>query len=183
MPNQLISLEGVDGSGKSGIAKALEKATGGHHYYSPPGKFAKLREGAKNLGPEALYSLYLAGNNYAVKEIAGFLHLGLDVFAEPYIHSTIAFGTVNLGKDPYMPPGLLEPDQIIYVTASWEEIERRLHRRGDARKDHENIPHLMEFAAVYDGLFTGRDNVITVDTTRRNVEEVVKELLPKLNLL
>ena len=181
MNHQLISLEGVDASGKSEIARALEKAIGGNHFYFPPTKFAPHREDAKELGPEALYGLYLAGNRYAIKDVADFLELG-HVFAEPYIHSTIAFGAVNLGKDPFMPPGLLEPDQIIYVTADWNEIEARLQERGEERKAHENIPQLKKFAAIYERLFAGRDDVITVNTTGRNVDEVVKELLPKLNL-
>ena len=182
MNSQLISLEGVDGSGKTSIAKALERTAGGNHFYFPPRKFAPHRKDAKELGPEALYGFYLAGNRYAIGDITKFLEFG-HVFAEPYIHSTIAFGAVNLGKDPFMPPGLLEPDQIVYVTASWEEIEARLQERGEERKAHENIPHLMEQARIYEGLFTGRDDVITVDTTGRKVDEVVAELLPKLNLL
>jgi thymidylate kinase len=182
MENQLISLEGVDGSGKSEIAKALERTIGGNHFYFPPTEFAQYREDVKELGLEALYGFYLAGNKYAIEDIEKFLEWG-HVIAEPYIYSTIAFGAVNLGKNPFMPPGLLEPDQIIYVTASWGEIERRLHKRGDARKDHENVPHLKKFKEVYDQLLTSRDDVITVDTTGRNVEEVVEKLLPKLNLL
>jgi len=183
MPNQLISLEGVDASGKTSIAKALEKKIGAHYIHSPPEKFTSYKELIREAGQEALYNFYLSGNKYVIEEIANFLQLGQPVIIEPYIYSTIAFGAVNLGKELYMSPGLLEPDQVIYVIASWREIEKRLLMMGKRRKDHKNIYNLKKFKEVYDQVLMEKDNVIIVDTTRRNVDEVVEELLPKLNLL
>ena len=54
---------------------------------------------------------------------------------------------------------------------------------GKKRKNNENIYNLKKFKEVYDQVLMEKDNVIIVDTTRRNVDEVVEELLPKLNLL
>ncbi|MBT4805463.1 deoxynucleoside kinase [Candidatus Woesearchaeota archaeon] len=194
MPNQLISLEGISASGKTSIAKALEEKIGAHYIHSPPKEYEEHHEAAKELGTKALYNFYLGGNRHVMNEINGFLQLGQPVIIEPYIYSTIAFGLLNrkcqnpppcISYGPFlvMPPGLLEPDQIIYVTASWGEIEKRLLMMGKKRNNNENIYNLKKFKEVYDQVLMEKDNVIIVDTTRRNVDEVVEELLPKLNLL
>ena len=178
---KLFALEGVDASGKTSIAKKLAETTGGVHYYSPPKCLRPLREQVRGLGGEANLHYYMLGNHIATAEVEELLEEA-NVFAEPWVYSTIAGHSVSLGREIAIPEGVLLPERIVHVTASWEEIEKRLAERGEQRKAHENVPYLKRVAEKYDALLSDRDDVITIDTTGRDVGDVVSELLPKLRL-
>ncbi|GEM_PF-2859144 len=181
MAFKLIELAGVDGSGKTSLAERLAFLAEGIHYPCPPKPIKQIREELRTFGPEAMFHYYLMGNYISAQEIPPFLETR-PLFADPYISATRAFGLANFGDDQGYSPGLLLPDKIIYLTASWEEIERRLQERGEKRKAHENLPYLREYAAACDLIFSGRKDVLRVDTTNRRVEDVADELFLRLEL-
>ena len=180
MAYQLIELASVDGAGKTSVGRDLAKGLDAHYYYSPPECLRDIREHVRGLGPEAGLAYYMLGNHVASNEISEILSMS-SVIAEPYTLSTQANHGFTLGREITIPGEIIVPDQIIYLTASWEEIEQRLAERGESRKVHENVPRLMKVAEQYDRLLSDRENVIRVDTTGREVEKTVEIILRKLS--
>lgn len=181
MTYQLIELASVDGAGKSTVGRGLAKAISAHYYYSPPEKLSEEREEIRNGDPENSLAFYTKVNRVVTEDISKILP-NQHAVVEPYHLSTLANHNVTLKRDVDVPEGIIIPDQVIYLTAEWEEIERRLTERGEARKAHENLPYLMQVAEQYDRLIERRDDVIRVDTTGRKVEETVDIIFRKLVL-
>ena len=179
MTHKLIELASVDGAGKTSVGQMLAERIGANYYYSPPECLREIREQVRGLGPEANLAYYMLGNHIASNDIGDILAIK-SVVAEPYTLSTQANHTLKLKREIIIPESIIQPDQIIYLTAEWDEIERRLAERGEARKAHENVHYLMRVAEQYNRLLEGRDDAIRVNTTGREVEETVGIILEQL---
>ena len=179
MSFKFIVFEGVDGAGKTSLAKALVKRINGHYYYNPPEIIGQLRSYADQSDPEIRFQYYLLGNHIASKEIHNLLQKK-HVVCDCYIFSTIAYHEVLLKKKLSLPK-LLMPDKIIFVTADWNVIDTRIKMRESSSK-YEEISFLMKVNKKYDSLFSRMKNVINICTTNQNAEESIEILLKELKI-
>jgi thymidylate kinase len=173
---QIYLFEGVDGAGKTVLARCLAEKISALYYPSPPEAIEPLRALANASDPRARLNFYMFGNHLSSTEIAGYAE-NIDVVVDRYIYSTLTEHSVLLDDVLEMPPGLVQPDHIIHVTASWQEIERRYVEQRPKRAERENVAHQKKIAAMFDHYFSGLDNVLRVDTTERVPEDVVAEII------
>lgn len=178
-PFRFIAFEGIDGSGKTSIAKELALRTNGHYYYSPPESLRHLRSLADSASPIERFQYYLRGNIITSKEIPSLLLSG-HVFCDRYVFSTVIHHAEILEYDlPY--PDILFPDTTVFVRATEETIENRLRLRTTTTP-HEKMPLLLRTQKRYADAFSKRDDIVTIDTTGRSIEESANIVMNMLHL-
>jgi thymidylate kinase len=176
--NRFIIVEGSDASGKTSTANLLRKKVKAAIVNFPQDFWNRPKGASAN----EFYSQRIRESSILILKS---LKKG-DVISARYGYSIPAFAyTYSRGKLKIPPPeGILEPDIIIYVTASSEEIDKRIKERaqkGEEIPEHEADPLLRSLMRQrYDELFTGDPRVIIVDNTGSKVEDVVKELVRKI---
>ena len=173
--------EGVDGAGKTKLARCLADRISALYYPSPPKAIEPLRALANASGPRARLNFYMFGNYLSSTEIAGYAE-HIDVVVDRYVYSTLTEHSILLGEDLVMPPDLAQPDHIIHVTASWDEIARRYAEERPNRAERENIIHQQRIAERFYNYFASLENVLRVDTTERVPEDVVTEIIKELSI-
>ncbi len=176
--NKLIVVEGVDGTGKTSIAKALAEKMHGFYYHSPSQKIKFLHKLA-NASPAIFRYLYFWLGNYISSVEFKKLLKQQSVIVDKYIYSTSAFHSVMLNKSLSLQKRLLLPDFIVYVKADFEEIDRRINNRP-SRSKYEEIEFLKRVNKQYDQLFINLKNVIQINTTNKTVDQSIKEIIIKI---
>jgi len=133
LPN-FVAIEGVDGVGKTTLARRLEKDFGYKYVYPVPSPYDLIRKQVEGLGDiEARFWYYLAGNVTLQRELKQMIGLGTRVVLDRYIYSTMAshqamgatVDCVELSKVPYMVPSL-----AILLTCAPEIRNIRIVSRG-----------------------------------------------------
>ena len=173
--------EGVDGAGKTTLAEGLAERIGAVYYASPPESMRSLRKFADFSSPTSRLGFYTLGNHLSSAEISDFLK-ERDVVVDRYVYSTLTEHSVLLDQVLEMPPDLVQPDCIIHVTASWEEIEKRYVEQRPGRAERENVEHQKKIGDMYDHYLSRFDHVLRVDTTERVPEDVVSEIIEALGI-
>ncbi|MEA3379075.1 MAG: deoxynucleoside kinase [Nanoarchaeota archaeon] len=178
MKHKLYVLEGVDASGKTTLAKLLAQNIGGAYYSTPPKHYEQASWDFESATPMERFEYYMGGNYAAKGELVKLLETG-PVFIDRYVHSTVVCRSAEMGVNLAIPNDILMPDMIIYLKASWEDIEERLSSRPK-RNTHENIKFLQRLAEKYKEYLADFDNIIHVDTTCRNPVIVVNDIISKI---
>ena len=135
--NTFISLDGVDGVGKTTVAKLL--ATDGvfRYHKSPAGPFAQLREEVDNHAtPLERYCFYRMSTQFDSAQIRQFLKTS-SVVCDRYIASTAAY---HIGMDArirgiHNEVGLLRPHFSFLLGARSEVRDTRILERARASSD------------------------------------------------
>ncbi len=155
-----ICFEGVDGSGKTTLAKLLAEDLHAQYYYSPPEILLSIRSQIQRYDLAVRFQYYLLGNFIASEEVKKMVKK-TPVVVDRYVYSTLVFHLPMMSKEM---SEILLPDHIVHVTASWDTIEHRLSQRANRQKGEE-LPYLQAVAQQYERLFSGLNNVISIDTT------------------
>lgn len=171
--NRFICFEGVDGAGKTTLAKLVAEELGYQYYASPPQIILPIREVIYKYSNRVRVQYYELGNLITSEEVNHILDTE-SVVVDRYIYSTLAyhFGDVTKGLTIN---DFQRPDQIIYVTASWDAIESRLLNRSD-RKNSENIQYLKLVAEEFKQILAQEKKVYRIDTTNKGVEDSLEEI-------
>jgi thymidylate kinase len=175
--HRFIVFEGIDGSGKTSLAKEFAKRIHGFYYHSPSSFISPLRYLADVSPLRIKYHYYRLSHRIAALEIRHLLRK-TDVVCDRYMYTTVAYHDVLLKKELGL-QRILVPDKIVFVSAGWKEIKRRLSKRG-AKIRLEYIPYLRKVQKRYGLIFSKMDNVIRFDTTGKRVSDVVESLLKKI---
>ena len=172
---QFSVFEGVDATGKTEISKELMAVRGAQLVCCPPKGIANIREAVRPMSAEINYAYYMLGNLMVGEEVERLLDFG-PVLADRYVYSTLAHYGSLLGRELVPPEELILPDTIFYLEATEEKRAKRLKERGET-----NVEKDLETAHViiqsYKEIFSGLDNVVTIDTTKTTVDEVVGLIL------
>ena len=174
----LITLEGIDGTGKSTAARRLAEQLGFKFTATPGDEYMPIRESA-TLSRYSGYYYYLS-SCYYVSELAK----SQNIVCDRYIHSTIAYNWPFSGKYPedlyaYF-EGLRRPEKSFLLCAA--EVVRR-ERMSERKRQGGIISEL-------DGDFAGQDRaqkvylsfpeLIQIQTDSLSLDEVVKILVQKV---
>jgi len=170
--NTFITIEGVDGSGKTTVAELLSADGSFQYYQCPGGPFAELRKEIDlHAAPLERYCFYRVANQSDSKQITHLLTNG-PVVCDRYVASTAAY---HIAMDPRIElihdeTGLLKPHFTFLLSVCPEVRDRRLLQRGRVRSDINlelNGKLLDRVAAVYMSL-----SLIHIDTNDKTAEQV-----------
>ncbi|MGA8571878.1 MAG: dTMP kinase [Desulfobaccales bacterium] len=168
-PGFLITLEGVDGSGKSTqaglLAASLKKD--GHPVVltreptdGPAGQRLRsyLKGPSRHLSPEEELSLFMEDRRVHVFQIISpSLAEGRIVISDRYYYSSVAYqGALGLDPDAIAAANQSfapAPDLVFILMLPVAEAMRRLARKSkEARQVSESFPYLKQVEAIYAGL-------------------------------
>lgn len=198
-----LVLEGLDGTGKSTVAKALAARLDAVMLRSPPNlvhtpgltgtadgdtlpSLGSLRQHFDARSPTVRRAYYRAAGLVSSELALQALQQGRHVVMDRYWASTAAFAAMDrpppkgdFAAGEY-PPEFAKPDAVLLLTVSEQERVRRMRTGRDARTEEEDrLEEQSESrAAVLQAyrLF----NVLEVDTTDMTVEQVVEHCLALL---
>ena len=181
LKNLLITLEGVDGVGKSSTSKLLANLINAHHTSTPP----------KNLISERLiieqndvffekFIFYRDSIIIFQKELNGIL-ADRDVVCDRYIHSTFAYqykkiGNVNLEINKLF-NSIRRPDYSFLLTASDIVRNERIKKREIETGIINNSDHKKNIIEEARLKYLEMEDLIIIDTTKKTIPEVCKEII------
>jgi thymidylate kinase len=185
MKNLFITIEGVDGSGKSSITDLLAHRLNGVKIVTP----SKLLAGKRKVIEEKSsrsekYEFYYASLVSQQVEIIEALAIGHTV-CDRYIHSTVAYqwqDEVPIPNINSFGNELIMPDYAFLLTVCPLEAERRIKERELATKiiianDHDI---LMQKRVIL--RFFEMNDLIKIDTTNKPLENICNEIIGYLRI-
>lgn len=183
-----VSLEGLDGTGKTTVAAALAEhlRTGGmpvttFHVPMEPFESAK-RYVAEQCDINTQFLFHLTGVSDASRKIAVEL-TNASVICDRYIYSTLAYHRA-MGATVQLNPESMQirwPDYVFYLTADDERVRRsRIDRRGAL--DPSDKLHFIEGGLLerIDEEYRRFNSVNVVETSHLSVLEVVSAIVAHL---
>jgi len=192
--SKFIVLEGIDGSGKSSVKKALPERLQLENLVlteEPTDTWlgdAVKRSHREKVNPFTEAFLFIADRAAHSEQIRTWLEQGKNVICDRYYHSTIAYqGAALEGKVDFDPvPWLLsinrkisiEPDLVFLFRIDPKTALSRLKNRNELSK-FEQIGFLEKVAANYDRLMELCRNIVVIDASQP-FEEVIQEVMSDL---
>ena len=177
-----ISIDGVDGVGKTTACKTLAEEMGAHYLKSPLAPFDEMRGHVdKQINPMARYYFYMAANHHASRVIAQILDQGQSVVCDRYYFSTFAY---HAAMDPrirgiFTTEGLLIPTLSILLIARpeirWQRLAKRFTNQ-DYDKFLERDAALQQAASDTFSYFS-MDQIDTSDTSAMQVVQHIHTLI------
>jgi len=165
----IIVIEGIDGSGKSTIAKEISSLLNGIYLRYPTQKYRILREylgGKVSLEPRALFHTFLADILDDQKSLTSNNPTNKPIIIDRYVFSTIAY-EINGGYGYEDRKKIIElskpmvPDKVIFLDVSpkicLERISHRILVKGGTFEKYEKLKYLNRirdnFRMLYDERF------------------------------
>lgn len=179
-----IALEGMDGTGKSTLARALRDALAGHLLRTPPEVLTDLRpilDATFSSAPVASQLFYAATVALASEQARQCLATGKSVVIDRYWASTLAYADCRAERAELdaAEKTLLLPDLTVYLSTDEAERARRLGVRGMTEADRASLAQRAELGKAYEralATFPGR-RLMRLDTSGRSVAELVSDVL------
>jgi dTMP kinase len=191
---RFIVFEGIDGSGKSSVAKAVasrlerEKAV----LTEEPTKTwlgeAVRRSHAEKTDPFTEAFLFLADRATHTEALRKWLADGKTVVCDRYFHSTVAYqGAALEGKVDYDPFDWLldanlkislQPDIVFLFKVDPEIALQRVNARGSLSK-FEKLDFLRKVASNYDKFPKMFKNIVVIDSNRP-LDSVIADVMRRL---
>lgn len=174
--NIFISIDGVDGVGKTTVAKILATDSSFQYHKSPDGPFAQLRkEIDAHATPVERYCFYRVAIQNDSNQIAQLLET-VSVVCDRYVASTIAYHVALDARIStiHNSGGLLEPDFAFLLGAHSDVRNRRILKRKKIFSDRrlESNSELLDRIA---GIFMSL-GLIYIDTNHMTAEEVAMKI-------
>jgi len=138
-PNIFIIIEGIDGTGKTTIAKQLAEEINGQYIKSPPPPFDKIKQHVlETATPMARFTYFLC-SNIQLSVLAKTLLSKSHVVADRYVWSTVAYHAAIERLSVRTPikliasfrKFLLMPDLVIFLTVQRQVQLTRIKKRSD----------------------------------------------------
>ncbi len=186
----LIILEGIDGCGKSTVAKRLAKALGENVVLTREptdswmGKAVKDGDG-KEVSPYTDALLFMTDRAYHVAEMVEEIKKGKLIVCDRYYHSTVAYQTASLKRK-----GLgdnfgwlldantriaIKPDVTYLLRVPVDVALERMSDRPEKSR-FEKAEFLQEVSTNYDRLASMDSTIVMIDATK-DPDEVLEQIL------
>ena len=186
----LVVLEGIDGCGKSTVAKTVAERLGDRAVLTREptdswiGRAVKEGDG-KEISPYTDALLFMADRAQHTLEMAEMVKRGKLVVCDRYYHSTVAYQTVSLRRK-----GLgdnfawlldantrisLKPDVTFLLVLPPERMPERISDRAE-RSRFERLDILTEVAQNYERLAASDKGIVRLDATQP-LGQVVEQVL------
>lgn len=185
-----IVIEGLDGTGKSTLARALARTLGAELLRTPPDDLAPVRAVVdRALLPSAVGTqlFYASTVALASDRARALLASGRGVVIDRYWSSTVAYAAcrdaaVDLGP---VAAALLPADVAFFLDADEAARRERLTRRGATDADRDSLARHAALRAAYERALAGPWNgrVVRIDTTARGADECLATALAALAAL
>lgn len=193
-----VTVEGIDGSGKTVVSEAIADEYNATLTQEPSDLWTgdALRHSLTDASTDPLTDLYLfLGDRvqHIEETIEPALHNNEFVVCDRYADSTRAYQSVALKEAGYfdesvmvskifieqnMAPWIIEPDKTIYLDVS---VDTALDRLGDNDKYNER-EFLREVKQNYDELAANEPERFIVVDSEQSKNAVIREAISKLNL-
>mgnify|MGYP000924437420 CR=1 FL=1 len=177
--NIFIVLEGVDGSGKTTVGKALAQKMDACFCQTPMGLWRKKRAIVENKNSFFRFLFYVVATIHSSIIISRILKND-SVVCDRYIHSTLAHHVVYWNKlvgrlSPNVFP-IKRPHFVFYLYSRVEiRDQRTLQRESNKPKDLDS----KSLQQVHEA-FLGFTEILPIDTSDISVNEVVNLIIEKL---
>ena len=185
---KFISLEGVNGTGKTSICDIFKNKPNFISLKSPPPPFDKIKQKVlDNISPNSRLFYFLASNI----EISNIIKNNIDnynVILDRYLFSTLAYH-MSLEKIHirnlediiiFIKKYLMFPDVIVFLKVNRKEQLKRCKYKNDyelQKKIYLNDKFQISLLNNYKLLFEHFScNVITIDTSSKTIKEVAEEI-------
>lgn len=144
MKPPFVVLEGLDGSGKSTIARALAQRMGWRFLTTPGEDLRTIRDEvvrALSASPAARQAFYLATVEEASEEIRALRRSGRGVVLDRYLLSTMVYAEQRGGSLRWreLEHRLLAPDLTVFLDLPLAVRRARLAQRGSTDADVESL--------------------------------------------
>lgn len=160
MRGKFIVLEGIDGSGKTTLARTIAEAVGGAYLTSEPTDGAlgtALRSGSfGNIPPAAEALLFAADRAIHTAEISEILESGRWVICDRYLGSTVAYQSASFGEDAdwdwllgMQRKSVIAPDLTVLLDIDPEQSLGRVNSRGEELSRFEKADFLGKVRSAY----------------------------------
>ncbi|MBP9803230.1 MAG: AAA family ATPase [Candidatus Pacebacteria bacterium] len=146
MKNLFITVDGVDGVGKTTVSKLLAKKLNGIYYKSPSNQFLQTRQKVENpinvFGRYCFYRLATQNDSENIKILLESNH----VVCDRYIASTFAYHFVmdNDITIIHNETNLLKPDLALLLTANSDTRNSRIINRNESKNWIEENSSLLD---------------------------------------
>lgn len=186
----LIVLEGIDGCGKSTVAKAAAERLGERAVLTREptdswiGRAVKEGDGSE-MSPYTDALLFMADRAQHTLEMAELVRRGRLVVCDRYYHSTVAYQTASLRRrglgdnfDWLLDANTrisLRPDVTFLLVLPPERMPERISDRGE-RSRFEKLDFLREVAQDYERLAAVDKTIVRLDATAP-VDDVVLKVI------
>lgn len=180
--NIFVSLDGVDGVGKTTIAKLLTSDGSFVYFKSPSGIFQQLRSEVDSIAnPLGRYCFYRLATQSDSTQIKGLLEKH-SVICDRYIASTFAY---HVAMDPCIRNihdefGILRPDFSFLLLARTEIRNQRIQNRATVKSDR-MIEQNSDFLDRVNNCFLtlGLVSIDTSDKKPLDVANAIMEIIGK----
>jgi len=174
-----VAIEGLDGCGKSTVARLLARRIQAFYYPTPPPLYRKIRHAVDGSHSRVEhFHFYVAALIRASREIEMLLEQG-PVVADRYLASTAAYHAPWLNGDLRVLDGLpiIAPNATVLLLAEENERLARLQSRDGTAADswYDTLSQREATLQVFRRFAT-----VEVDTTNKTVPEVVRVITHEL---
>ncbi|MBU1159308.1 MAG: dTMP kinase [Candidatus Thermoplasmatota archaeon] len=186
----LIILEGIDGCGKSTVAKRLAEAIGGNVVLTREptdswmGRAVKDGDG-KEVSPYTDALLFMTDRAYHVAEMVEEIKKGKLIICDRYYHSTVAYQAASLRRkglgdnfDWLLDANTriaIKPDATYILRVPVDVALKRMSDRPEKSR-FEKAEFLQEVSANYDRLASMDSTIVMIDATK-DPDEVLEQIL------
>lgn len=144
----VIAIEGLDGSGKSTVVEALQRALGAAVVHCPPKRLSEARAVADACVPRERRAWYLQAARAAGDDARTHVFAGVPVVQDRSPASTLAYGAAERGEVALLgdfPRDQLKPDFLLYLDVDETERQRRVGARPAVTDEERRLAEDPEF--------------------------------------